>query len=134
MNAQRTILIIDDDADFHETVGALLEAEGYGVLHARSGREGLRLLREERPAAILLDVMMESSTEGYGVNFAIKYQPEYADCQDIPVIMVSSIMESPDERFPRAEETELIRPDRYLTKPVDVPRLLEILSAAVQHA
>lgn len=134
MNAARTILIIDDDMDFHQSIGALLEAEGYRVVHASSGREGLRVLREGPPDAIILDVMMESSTEGYGVNFAIKYQPEYAAYQDIPVIMVSSIEESPDERFPRAEETELIRPDRYLKKPVDVPRLLDILGAAVERA
>ena len=77
---------------------------------------------------------MESMSEGYGVAFTIKHQSEYEPYQDIPLIMLSSIRESPDERFPRAEETELIRPDRYLAKPVDLPRLLEILSRSLQKA
>jgi hypothetical protein len=41
--------------------------------------------------------------------------------------MISSIEESPDERFPMAPEVEMIRPDRYMTKPLEIPRLLEVL-------
>lgn len=130
----KTILVIDDDRDFQESMGMLLHAEGYRVVRAYSGREGLAKLRECNPDAILLDIMMESMSEGYGVAFNIKHQPEYEDFQSVPLIMLSSIQESPDERFPRAEETELIRPDRYLTKPVDLPRLLDILSRSLQHA
>ena len=134
MNTPPLVLIIDDDEDFHETIGAVLEAAGYAVTHARSGRQGLMLLEGSPPDAILLDVMMESSTEGYGVNFAIKNLPEYEAARDTPVIMVSNIEETPEQRFPRAEELDLIRPDRYLTKPVDVGRLLELLGEAMQHA
>lgn len=130
----KTILVIDDDRDFQESMGMLLTSEGYRVVQAFSGREGLEKLRECNPDAILLDIMMESMSEGYGVAFTIKHQPEYEPYQHIPLIMLSSIQESPDERFPRAEETELIRPDRYLAKPVDLPRLLEILSRSLQHA
>lgn len=134
MSDPKTILVIDDDRDFQESMGMLLRSEGYRVVQAFSGREGLEKLTECSPAAILLDVMMESMSEGYGVAFAIKHQPEYERFQNVPLIMLSSIQQSPDERFPRAEETELIRPDRYLTKPVDLQSLLDLLSRSLQHA
>ena len=66
-------------------------------------------------------MMMETSVEGYGVTHALKYREEYAEYRNIPVFMVSSIEESPDERFPMSAEVEMIRPDRYLTKPLDIP-------------
>jgi hypothetical protein len=45
--------------------------------------------------------------------------------------MMSSIQESPDELFPMAPESEMIRPDRYLAKPVDARLLLEIVEQAL---
>jgi len=52
----------------------------------------------------------------------------------VPIIMLSSIQESPDQRFPRAEELDLIRPDMYFTKPVNLDLLLETLTRTLQHA
>jgi CheY-like chemotaxis protein len=78
--------------------------------------------------------MMETTTEGYGVSEAIKYDERYQAYSAIPVIMVSSIQESPDELFPRAPEVDMIRPDRYLTKPLDVPRFLEVVRKALRHS
>lgn len=128
----KTILVIDDDADFTATVRVILEKEGYTVVEADSGAEGLRQLRERKPDLVILDVMMESVTEGYSVNEAIKYSGEYDAFQQIPIIMVSSIQESPDDRFPRAPEVDMIRPDRYLTKPLDIPKFLEIVRKTVR--
>jgi CheY-like chemotaxis protein len=128
------VLLIDDDSDFRASVKTLLEGCGYEVLEASSGREGLRMVVEHKPDAILLDIMMETTVEGYGVTHALKYQEEYAECRHIPVFMVSSIEESPDERFPMSAEVELIRPDRYLTKPLDIPRFLDLLEKAVPAA
>jgi hypothetical protein len=48
--------------------------------------------------------------------------------------MVSSIEETPDERFPMSPEVDLIRPDRYLTKPLDIQQLLQLLEKAVGTA
>jgi CheY-like chemotaxis protein len=130
----RTILVIDDDADFTATVRSVLEHEGYTVVEADSGAEGLRQLRACRPDLVILDVMMESPTEGYSVNEAIKYSGDFDRSDQTPIIMVSSIQESPDDRYPRASaEVDMIRPDRYLTKPLDIPRFLEIVRKVVRH-
>jgi CheY-like chemotaxis protein len=128
----KTILVIDDDADFRATVRVILEHEGYVVAEAQSGAEGLRQLRACDPDLVILDVMMESISEGYGVNETIRYSGEYPAFDQTPIIMVSSIQESPDERFPRAPEVDMIRPDRYLTKPLDIPRFLEIVRKTVR--
>jgi CheY-like chemotaxis protein len=128
------VLLIDDDSDFRAAVKSLLESHGYGVLEASSGHEGLRMVAEHKPDAILLDIMMETSVEGYGVTHSLKYRDEYADFRHIPVFMVSSIEESPDERFPMSAEVEMIRPDRYLTKPLDIPEFLRLLEKAVGAA
>jgi len=124
------VLIIDDDQDFRASARSLLESQGYVVFEAGSGREGLRRVVEQRPDLIVLDIMMECDTEGYGVNQAIKFQDAYADYRDIPIVMTSSIDLTPDERFPMAGEVDMIRPDFYLTKPLDIPRFLEVVQRA----
>ncbi|MGA2267885.1 MAG: response regulator [Bryobacteraceae bacterium] len=128
------VLVIDDDQDFRVSVRSVLETHGYEVLEAGSGREGLRQVLERKPDVILLDIMMETSVEGYGVTHALRYQDEYAGHRQVPIFMVSSIEESPDERFPMSAEVEMIRPDRYLTKPLDMPRFLQLLEKAVGSA
>ena len=89
---------------------------------------------EHKPDVILLDVMMETSVEGYGVTHALKYRDEYAEHRHVPIFMVSSVEEGPDERFPMSAEVEMIRPDRYLTKPLDIPRFLQLLEKVVGGA
>jgi CheY-like chemotaxis protein len=125
------ILLIDDDQDFRASVRSLLEGHGYEVFEAVSGHEGLRMIVQHKPDAVLVDIMMETSVEGYGVTHALKHLDEYAAYRQVPVLMVSSIEESPDERFPMSPEAEMIRPDSYLTKPLDIPKFLEVLERTV---
>ncbi|MGD8726636.1 MAG: response regulator [Gemmatimonadales bacterium] len=135
MATAKTVLIVDDDPDFRAAVAAVLESAGYAVVQAASRRDGLEKLIEHEPHAVVLDITVESRCEGYGVNEAIKFGEEYRKYRDIPVIMVSAIQESPDERFPRSEEVESIRPDHYLTKPLDSAQLLGVLRDCLrQHA
>jgi CheY-like chemotaxis protein len=125
------VLLIDDDSDFRAAVRSLLESQGYKVFEAASGHEGLRMVIEHKPDVILVDIMMETTVEGYGITHSLKYGDEYAEFRDVPVFMVSSIEESPDERFPMSAEVEMIRPDRYLTKPLDFPVFLRLLDQTV---
>ena len=134
MAASVRVLVIDDDDDFRASVRAPLEAQGYIVLEADSGDHGLKMLREHRPDAVLVDIMMESASEGYGVTQAIRWQETYRDFRNLPIIMVSSIEETPDERFAMAGEVDMIRPDIYLTKPLDLPRLLDVLQRVTATA
>ena len=128
---KKTILVVDDDEDYLASVTSLLEAQGYTVVTAFSGKEGLEKLKECGPDAIVLDIMMETASEGYGVNQAIKYQDEFSAFRGVPIIMASSIQSSPDQLFPRAPELDLIRPDYYFAKPLDIPKFLEVVKRAI---
>lgn len=104
------VLLIDDDEDSRSSVRSFLEARNFEVFEASSGRDGLKAVQKFRPQAIVLDIMMNSDDEGYGVTYSLKSLDEYAEFRHTPVIMVSSIEESPDERFAMSPEAELIRP------------------------
>ncbi len=120
---EKMILIVDDDPDFRASTAAILISQGYKVITAESGKEGLAKITSEPPDLVILDIMMEYDSAGYEVNQAIKFREEFP--HDIPIVMVSSIQVDPATLFSRATEVELVTPDAYLTKPLDIPELLE---------
>jgi CheY-like chemotaxis protein len=127
MHVSTRVLIIDDDEDFRSSVKSFLENQDYQVFEAASGKAGLRAILNCRPDAIIVDVMMATDDDGYGVTYSLRNLDEYADFRHTPILMVSSIEESPDERFPMSPEVEMIRPDAYLTKPLDFTRFQTVL-------
>ena len=124
MSAKVKILIIDDDEDYRISTRALLEGEGYEVREADCGRKGLQAAHEQTPDLIVLDIMMESPVEGYSVVQALKFRDEYSALGQIPVVMVSSVRQDPASLFPMAGEVDMVAPDAYLTKPLDIPEFL----------
>jgi len=110
-----TVLVIDDDPAVRDLLGRTLARDGYAVETAASGEEGLKLARERRPAAITLDVMMPSMN-GWVVLRELKADPAL---REIPVIMVTIVSDRQMGFTLGASE--------YLTKPVDRPRLLELM-------
>ena len=55
---ERLVLVVDDDPDILQTLALCLTSEGYSVLMASNGQEALDLVRQQKPACILLDLMM----------------------------------------------------------------------------
>jgi DNA-binding NtrC family response regulator len=127
--AKRRILLIDDDVDFLTSTAALLDAYGYCVSQARTAREGLQMVKSEPPDLVVVDIMMENEWAGYEVNEAIKFAPDFECVRHIPVVMVSSITLDPTVRFSRFEEVEMVTPNLYLTKPLDIPRFVAEIAA-----
>ncbi|MHC4414909.1 MAG: response regulator [Planctomycetota bacterium] len=111
----RCILVIDDDSDARDLIERSLTKDGFEVVTAPDGDEGLRLARELKPAAITLDVMMPG-TDGWAVLRELKSDPQLLDT---PVIMVSMIDDKSMGYTLGAAE--------YLTKPVDRGRLVKLL-------
>lgn len=124
----KKILIIDDDEDFTIAMRTLLEGENYEVSEAASGKEGLQKLKEFEPDLIVLDIMMETPVEGYALNQIIRFQDEYEKYRNVIIVMVSSIQDDPLSRFPHALEADMISPDYYFTKPVDVPKFKNLIN------
>ena len=110
-----TILVVDDDQTVREMMQRYLVREGFLVVTASGGQEGLRLARELQPAAITLDLMMPD-LDGWTVLAAIKGDPELAD---IPVILVSIV----DEK----KRGYALGATDYMVKPVDRARLSGVL-------
>jgi DNA-binding response OmpR family regulator len=121
---RRRVLIIDDDADFLASTTALLETQGYCVSTAASGRDGLARMTENVPDLIVLDIMMENDWAGYEVNQRVKFGTGFECIRHVPILMVSSIPIDPATRFSRAGEVDMITPDAYLMKPLDIPTFL----------
>lgn len=111
-SAERLVLVVDDDPDILQTLALCLSTEGYRVLMAANGREALDLLSRERPACILLDLMMPVMD---GWQFR-EEQIRRAELAEIPVIVVSAVGK---------DRIDKIDADAYLSKPVDLEKLLE---------
>lgn len=84
--SQHTILTIDDETSGRKLMKLLLEREGYRVLTAANGEEGLVLAKGEQPHLILLDLMMPKMS-GHEVLRRLKRDP---DTKQIPVIMLTA--------------------------------------------
>jgi PAS domain S-box-containing protein len=110
-----TILVIDDDATVRDLMVHYLSRDGFQVVTAATGDEGLHLAREARPDAITLDVLLPHMN-GWEVLSALKADPDLAD---IPVI-VMSIVDDKNLGF-------TLGASDYLTKPVDYRRLIRLL-------
>jgi CheY-like chemotaxis protein/anti-sigma regulatory factor (Ser/Thr protein kinase) len=114
------VLVVDDDPSVRLVTERFLTREGYSVVTADGGREGLRLTRELHPAAITLDVMMPD-LDGWTVLAAIKGDPTLAD---IPVILMT-IMDEKNRGYSLGATD-------YMVKPVDRERLGAVLRGIVK--
>lgn len=119
------ILVIDDDPDMVEALRMPLEATGYRVSHAASGRLGLQSVKELSPDLIILDVMMESATEGFQVSLALRNpdpKSEYASWSRVPILMLTSIHSTTPLRF--GPDQDYLPVDAFIDKPIDPDALL----------
>lgn len=121
------ILVIDDDPDFLEYTRIVLESQGYQVRTAASTEVALKMLREDKPDLVLLDVMMTYVLDGLHVTRKIRDDPAL---KDVPVIMISAIV-SRDEAgiFPT---DEYLAVDAFMTKPVDPADLLQQIARLIR--
>jgi signal transduction histidine kinase/CheY-like chemotaxis protein len=110
------VLVIDDDATARELISDHLKAEGFSVVTAAGGVEGLKLAKELRPTVITLDVMMPD-LDGWSVLTTLRQDPELAE---IPVIMVTIV----DEH----RRGIALGAAGYLSKPIDRERLHQLIS------
>jgi signal transduction histidine kinase/DNA-binding response OmpR family regulator len=83
---KHTVVAIDDDPLAIELVRASLEPEGWTVLAAATGQEGLALIRERQPSAVLLDLLMPGM-DGFEVVEALRADP---DTKSVPVVILTS--------------------------------------------
>ena len=116
--AQRKILVVDDDPDFVEAMRLTLEPNGYQIISAASGDEGLAKVASEAPDLVILDVIMASVLDGLQMSQRMR-----DNAKDVPILMVTSIANTDYAAlFPT---DEYIHIDGFLSKPVPPDVLLQ---------
>jgi DNA-binding response OmpR family regulator len=122
-----TILVIEDDADVRELIRINLGLEGYDVVLAANGPDGLQAASACRPSVILLDVMMPG-IDGWDVLVRLKADVE-SGLAAVPVLMLTGRTDTMD-RLRGGIEGAI----RYLTKPFSMLALTEAVSDALTGA
>jgi DNA-binding response OmpR family regulator len=140
----KKVLVVDDDDNTRRFLTVALEENGYEAITAEDGDEGYRKVEEEIPDLILLDVMMPKKT-GFSLFKQLRRKEEY---KDIPIIMLTGVagvleeedslaegdtFESPFDSLreglrrgiAKMREEGLIRPERFIDKPIDPEELIE---------
>ena len=128
MSSAAKILVVDDDPDFVEYTRIVLESQGYEVQTAATAELALRMMREDKPDVVLLDVMISYVLDGLNVTRHMRDDPEL---KDVPIIMISAIVSREEARlFPTDEYLSV---DAFLSKPVDPADLLRQVAKLVQR-
>jgi DNA-binding response OmpR family regulator len=117
------ILVIDDDPDVLEAIGIALEANGYEVVTALDGAEGLDKLKDAKPDLMILDLLMPKM-DGFEVCKELK-DPRRAKYAHIPIIILSSVKEEASRRRYELETGLQLDVDDYVEKPIEHTILLE---------
>lgn len=108
-----TVLVVDDDESHRTLLADVLGDVGYEVRQARNGREALDVLEVDLPDLVLLDLRMPVMS-GWGLLEALRKLPRAAS---VPILIISA--------YGFEWEAELVGAAGYISKPVDLPALLQ---------
>jgi CheY-like chemotaxis protein len=125
---RKKILIIDDDPDFIRSTGIVLKSAGYKVIEALSGKEGLEKSKSDDPDLYIIDLMMETYSEGSNVVSALAKDEK---TKNKPRIMITSVdLKGPWDSYP---QDEWLACDFLLQKPVSPDDLLVYVERALSR-
>lgn len=108
----KKVLIVDDDLVLRQLYTDRLQTEGYKILTASNGEEGLEAVKNEKPDVIILDIMMPKMN---GID-VLKNLRSQSETKDIPVIVLTALL----QQIKQIEEV-LGPKDSYLMKSEMVP-------------
>lgn len=115
------ILIVEDEKELAEILGAYLEVEGFAPLLARDGEEGVRIFYEKKPSLVLLDIMLPKLD---GIHVCKKIREE----SEVPIIMISAKSGEMDKVIALG-----IGADDYVTKPFSPLELVARVKAQLRR-
>jgi two-component system phosphate regulon response regulator PhoB len=123
----KKVLVVDDDPDVRLFNVTVVEENGYTPLEASNGEEGLKILKEERPDLVILDVLMPRQS---GIRLYRELKTDKS-LKDIKVILLSGIAEKTFLRSQKALTEfggeDIPAPEIYLEKPVEPEELAEAI-------
>ena len=122
--SKKTILVVDDEQDLLDLIEYNLKKEGYGVIKAENGLEGIKAAREHKPNLVLLDIMMPKM-DGIETCEQLRADPEL---KNIPIIFLTARSD---------EKTEIEGLDKgaddFITKPISTTKLLSRINAVLRR-
>jgi DNA-binding response OmpR family regulator len=121
--ADSTVLVVDDDPVILKLLEVNFEMEGFSVLVARGGAEGIEVARNERPDVIVSDIMMPK-VSGLELVLALKGDP---DTRHIPIILLSAKAQNADVRSGLDAGA-----DDYVTKPFEPLDLVDRVNGLLE--
>ena len=119
-----TVLVVEDDRDIRELLKITLEVEGYRVIEAENGLDGIEAARQYEPDAILMDMSMPLM-DGCQCTRLIRQNSRLAT---VPIIACTAY-----NRWEWRGKAILAGFTDFLPKPVDVPKLLTMLSRCLSN-
>ena len=120
------ILIIDDDPDIVTAVRLTLEGAGHQIVAANSGKEGLEKIKAEHPELVILDVMMETHTEGFQLALKLHSPDPASDLKqfkDTPILMLTAIHSTTPMRY--EPDIDYLPVELFVDKPIDPDDLIK---------
>lgn len=118
------IAIIDDDPDILDASTLVLTSKGYEVVTATNPDDGYKIVKEEKPDLIILDVMMNEPDDGFFL--AQKFRREKIE---IPIIMYTSVSKTLGLEFSAGE---MIPVDDFVEKPISPETLIDKVEKLLQ--
>ena len=109
------ILVVDDELDLVSVLRMGLEIQGFEVIEAMDGEEGLRRARQDRPDLMVLDLMLPKM-DGYKVCRALKFDDRF---QNLPIIILSARSGDQDRKLALDMGADL-----FMTKPYEMSELV----------
>jgi DNA-binding response OmpR family regulator len=123
MDSKKKVLLIDDDKDFLMATKLILEKGGYEVFLAEDGRSGVDMARSVSPDLAIIDMMMETWSEGFNVVSRLRTSDTG---KQIPLIMLSAVdLQGPYQSFEPPDELPTV--DMVLHKPIKADQLLKFV-------
>ncbi len=124
MSDKQTILVVDDEQDLLDLIEYNLKKEGFDVLKAEDGKEGIKMARKHSPDLVLLDIMMPKM-DGLEV---VEIMRDDDDLRRIPIIFLTA-------RGDEKTEVEGLNKggDDYITKPISTTKLISRIKAVLRR-
>ena len=125
------ILVVDDDPDILAALTMILDSQGYQVVTAEDGVEGLANLKAEKPDLMILDLLMPKM-DGFALLKELR-EPRWSEFSDMPILILTSVREEASRRRYELETGVELGVDDYVEKPISPDILLKRVERLIKR-